>query len=418
MPVLGLSIFNTRFPEKQLGGLRGDRAWVAVALSVWALLILGLAVVSYLYPWSHTVYDIYARACRNWWNGQDLYYARGTDFYRYSPLFAISLTPWALLPDQWGTALWRIFSGLFYVAAVWVWARGAVPEAYSRTQQAILLLLVLPLSAHSMHIVQANLVMLGALLFGVTAASAENWTRAACWCAIATLIKGYPLAFALLVAALFPRRFLARYVLALALGLVLPFAAHRPDFVTQQYQSWLTHLHESTVLMRERLRTLEHLFSIYGHSFSPHTFLLVQSLAGLAILGICLLDAKKGAGLRRRLHIAFQLFACWVVLFGPATESCTYIVIAPVVAWTLIEAFRRRIPWTRRVLLICSFLMMGPLTTDIVPPVIRNFANEHGSQPIGALLFTTCLLVEVARSCGLCYAETRGQLATSKNVAA
>jgi hypothetical protein len=391
-----------------------------VAVGVWAAVILGLAVFGYLYPWSHTVYDIYARACRCWWNGQDLYYAHGTDFYRYSPLFAISVTPWALLPDRWGSALWRIFNVLFYAAALWAWVRGAAPVAYSRTQQAVFFLLVLPLSAHSLHIGQANVVMLGALLFGITAASAENWNQAACWFALATLIKGYPLALALLVAALLPRRFIGRYALALALGLLLPFAAQRHDFVVDQYQSWLAHLRESTILMRERLRTVEHLFSIYGHPFSPHTFMLVQLFAGLAILGVCLLYAKKGAGVffQAQFHVAFQLFTCWVVLFGPATESCTYIIIAPLAAWALIDAFRRHTPWSERILLLLAFLMMGPLTTDAVPSVIRNYANEHGSQPIGALLFTGCLLVEMTRSYRSWYAKRPRQPAISKDVAA
>jgi hypothetical protein len=296
-----------------------------------------------------------------------------------------------------------------------------------------LFLLVLPLSAHSMHIGQANVVMVGALLFGVAAASTAKWNQAACWFAAATLIKGYPLALALLVAALFPRRFLPRYALALALGLLLPFAAQRPDFVIEQYQSWLIHLRESTVLMRERLRTLEHLSCIYGYPLSPHAFLSIQLLAGLTILGTCLFHAKRdlpgsslsfdaardaSMGLRRQLYATIQLFSCWVVLFGPATESCTYIVIAPVAAWTLIDAFCRRLPWSRRILLLCSYFMMGPLTTDAVPPAIRNFTNEHGGQPIGALVFTTCLLADMAGSRRLWYADRQGQQAVSNNTAA
>jgi hypothetical protein len=449
---------------------RTDRAWMAMTVCVWALLILGLAVFSYLYPWSHTVYDIYARACRHWWNGRELYHARGTDYYRYSPLFAISLTPWAVLPDRWGAALWRIFNGLFYAAALWAWMRSALPAVCSRSQQAALFLLVLPLSAHSMQIGQANVMMVGALLLGVTAASTEKWNRAACWLALATLIKGYPLALALLVAALYPRRFFPRYAAALAVGLLLPFASQRPEFVLGQYHSWLVHLCGSTVLMRERLRTVEHLFCIYGYPLSPRTFLIVQLLAGLAILGFCLFLSNKGSGLpgepwasaaktegvgvrvrvgeeislsrltltptptltrpntekapdpffelRQGIHIAFQLFTCWVVLFGPATETCTYIIIAPVTALALVEAFRRQIPWSGRILLIISFLMMGVFVTDLVVPTIRNFANEHGSQPIGALIFTCCLLVQMTTGQRVWYAKGRGQPAASRNVAA
>src|SRR5262249_30273950 len=77
---------------------------------------------------------------------------------------------------------------------------------------------------------------------------------------------------------------------------------------------------------------------------------------------------------------------------GPATESCTYVVMAPAIAWALVDAFQRR-TWTiTKVWLIASLLLMGPLVTDLFGPTIRNYANEHGSQPIGALLFLGYLL--------------------------
>jgi hypothetical protein len=389
------------------------RRWTAVAVFVWVALVLGLAVFSYRYPWSHTVYDIYSLACRHWWSGQDLYRATGTDYYRYSPLFAVSMTGWALLPDSWGGALWRIFNGLLYAVGLMAWARRS-----SRAQRAALFLLVLPLSVHSMQNGQANVVMLGALLLGLAAASTEKWNQAAAWFALATLIKGYPLALALLVAALYPRRLLFRYAIALALGLLLPFATQRPDFVIEQYRSWLMHLQESTAIMRERLRTLEHLFSIYGQPLLSQSFLVVQLLAGLIILGLCLFHARRAPELRQQLHGAFQLFACWVMLFGPATETCTYIVIAPVIAWGLVDAFSRPTPWSSRLVLIISFLMMGPLVTDLAIPAVRNFANEHGSQPVGALLFFSYLLVQMTRSPRVCYAGRLDQQAVPTDAAA
>lgn len=397
---------------------RASRRWPGLAIGVWAALILGLAIFSYRYPWSHTVYDIYALACRHWWSGQDLYRSLGTDYYRYSPLFAISMTPWALLPDTWGGALWRIVSGLFYAISLRTWSSRPLPGGCSRTQRAALFLLVLPLSIHSMHNGQANVVMVGALLLGLAAASTEHWNRAAAWLALATLIKGYPLALALLVAALYPRRLLPRYAAALALGLLLPFATQRPDIVLEQYQSWLAHLRDSTVIMRERLRTLEHLLAIYGWPVPPHAFLMIQVLGGLVILGLCLIRARRVPESRQLLHDAFQLFACWVVLLGPATETCTYIVIAPVIAWQLILAFSHKVARLERLVLVLSFLMMGPLVTDLVAPTIRNFANEHGSQPLGALLLFGCVLVQMTRTSRVCYAEGSQHQAVPINAAA
>ena len=77
----------------------------STTIVIWIGLALGLAVFSYCYPWSHTVYPIYSRACQRWWSGEDMYFALGTDYFRYSPLFAIAATPFALFPDNWGGAL-------------------------------------------------------------------------------------------------------------------------------------------------------------------------------------------------------------------------------------------------------------------------------------------------------------------------
>ena len=88
------------------------------------------------------------------------------------------------------------------------------------------------------------------------------------------------------------------------------------------------------------------------------------------------------------------------------------------IAWSLIAGFSRPAPWSGRLLLIVSFLMMGPLVTDFATPAIRDFANEHGSQPMGALLFLSYLLVQMTRSHRVCYADREEQQAVPENAAA
>jgi hypothetical protein len=41
--------------------------------------------------------------------------------------------------------------------------------------------------------------------------------------------------------------------------------------------------------------------------------------------------------------------------------------------------------------------MMGPMVTDLFGKLIRNFSNEHASQPIGGLLLLAWLAVEWRR---------------------
>jgi len=248
------------------------------------------------------------------------------------------------------------------------------------------------LSAPSLYNGQANIIMLGVMLLGLAAAAQHRWNWAAGWLALATLIKGYPVALALLLATLYPRRFPLRFAVALAAGLLLPFAAGSPTTVIDQYSHWFAHLQDSTTIMRERLRSIDHLFVVYNHPLSSQGFLLLEFLAGLTVLGLSLLHAQRTDDTRQQLTRTFQLFAIWVVLFGPATESCTYVVLAPALAWSLVEAYRRPLPWFGRSMLVASLVMMGPVVTDLFGNTVRNFANEHGSQPLGALLFAAWLL--------------------------
>src|SRR5438876_7680108 len=134
--------------------------WVGL---IWIGIIGGTATFGFLYPWSHSVYMIYAPAARGWWTGDDIYAFPAPNIvgepYRYSPLFAIFLSPLAFLPDSFGCALWRIANCAIYALGLREWCRQALPARWDQGRLKSIFLLVLPLSMHSMHNGQANLLM-------------------------------------------------------------------------------------------------------------------------------------------------------------------------------------------------------------------------------------------------------------------
>lgn len=367
--------------------------WPVAARSVWICLIAGLAIHAFFLPFSHSVYDVYVGAARRWLAGEDIYVPQ-REFYRYSPLFAVALAPLAVLPDGLSAAAWKLVNCGVFAWGVYVWGRQLTPRRLSANELAAALLLVIPLALHSLYNSQANLMMLGSLLLGLSAAGEGRWNRAAGWLAWATLIKGYPLAMAMLLCALFPRQFAARFVAALAGGLLLPFAAQHPAVVMMQYQSWWHHLRDSTQMMRERLRSIDQLFVVAGHPISEQAFAIAGALAGVAVLVICLTIARRSSDRTEAVFRASLWFLLWVVLFGPATEACTYVVAAPPVAWAIVEAWHRRSSWRSRAVPVASLLMMGPMVTDMFGQLIRNVSNEHGSQPLGGLLLLAWLVRE------------------------
>ena len=174
--------------------------------------------------------------------------------------------------------------------------------------------------------------------------------------------------------------------------MALPFAAQVPGIVVDQYGYWIHHLSDSTVMMRERLRSLDHLLGLWQWALAPRAVSILALVAGSGVLLLCLAETRRTAEPRQSLTRMYQLFAVWVLLFGPATESCTYVVVAPALAWSILDCFQRDRRWLTRGLLLASLLLMEPLRTDLFGPIIRNFANEHGSQPIGALIYLSYLL--------------------------
>jgi hypothetical protein len=51
------------------------------------------------------------------------------------------------------------------------------------------------------------------------------------------------------------------------------------------------------------------------------------------------------------------LAGCWMVLCGPASESCTYILLAPILAWAALEAAMDHRPLWSRCIPWCSFVL-------------------------------------------------------------
>lgn len=386
--------------------------WLAIARNTWLCLILGLAVHAFCLPYSHSVFDVYVGAARRWLSGDDLYVPT-REYYRYGPLFAVALAPLAVLPDALSAAAWKVIDCGIFAWGFYAWGRRLNPGRLSSNEIAAQLLLAIPLALHSLYNSQANLMMLGSLLFGMAAAGEGKWNRAALWIAWATLIKGYPLALGMILVGLFPRQFTGRFVLSLTAGLLLPFAAQRPAVVVMQYQSWWHHLRDSTQIMRERLRSIDQLFVVYGQPLSQQTFALLGALAGAAVMLVCLAIARRSADRREIVCRSFLWFSLWVVLFGPATEACTYVMAAPAIGWALVEAWHRRARWPERAMLIASLLMMGPMVTDLFGRLIRNFSNEHGSQPIGGLLLLAWLALEWRRRGGQASQKDRLQAQVS-----
>ena len=347
---------------------------------VWSVLLLVICIRVSISPRAHSAFPIFSSAGRHWLHAQELYYPYffdpDLDNFRYSPLAAVLFAPWSAFSERMGNVLWRLFSAGLYLSALAWWARTVLPVCLNQGQQALLFLLAVPLSIGCFNNGQSNVILIALLLASTAAVQAGRWNLAAGCIALATLFKVYPVVFGLLLALVFPRKFTVRFLLALVLGLSLPFLLQRPDYVARQYVHWWDLLmadhRQDRPISNMVSRDLWLAIRLVQIPMSSSGYHLIQLLLGggvaLLSLGVRLANWPQ----RRLLTMIFSLAGCWMVLCGPASESCTYILLAPILAWAALEAVLDHRPLWSRCIPWCSFvLFVLSQTTSWFPEQVR-----------------------------------------------
>lgn len=364
--------------------------WPLFAVVVWVLGVVGVAVAGFLRPTSHTVYPIYAIAARDFLAGKpDLYrlQTETIEFFRYSPTFAVATIPFAVLSPAWGNALFMLLNGAAFACCLWVWVRHGLAWRPTPDQEAAIVLAAAVVVPISLATAQANLVMTGLLLLGMTAAARDRWWASAFCMAAAGLVKLYPLALALVMVVVFRRRFPLRFGVALALLLAVPFLCQETSYVVDRYIEWGDHLKVSDEYNRARLRNLSKLFELAGSPIPANIFRMMAVAAGGAVLLAGLVHDDRRVQLTRMLG----WFIAWSLLYSPGTENATYAILAPSAA----EAFVRIRWWPSRVLLGVVIMLAGPVNTDLFGKLGKQMGEQFAAPAVGAVLFQLWLVCEL-----------------------
>jgi hypothetical protein len=381
-----------KFPT--LGGVPLER----VVAGAWIVVVAVICIRCYLRPQVHSLLPIYLTAAHNWQTGNDMYAAQPglPDRYRYSPTAAVLLHPLTQMPDGVGEVVWRLFNVAVFLGAMVWWGRAVLPAGSPLTSQqwSLLFLLALPLALGSVNNGQINTLMAGLMLATVAAVAGERWNLAAALAALAVLLKVYPLALALLLILVHPHKFGLRFLTAMLLGLALPFLCQHSDYVLEQYQTWWQLLagdDRSHWPRRLAPQDLWLVFRIAHLDMSPKWYVLLRlALAGaVALLG--LVARLRGCAHRKVLAVLSTQVGCWIILCGPNSEACTYILLAPVLGWAMIDAWQAQPGAGRR------WCLSGVLGLVVLRLVMRLFSGAHdpaaGLLPVSALLLWICLLM-------------------------
>src|ERR1700677_456256 len=193
-----------------------------IVIALWVIATVVICVrVSLAHQ--HTVYPIYEHGAIEYRHTRPLYEqnARTPNGFVYSPLAAAFFVPFALLPDWAGEALWRLAGLVVCMAGIQRWLGTTGRRFMEPRHQGLYYLALLPLFINNINNGQANILMIGLLIWAVVAVDAGAWMAAALCIAVATYLKVYPLVIGLLLAAIYPRKFAWRLAAALVgLGVV------------------------------------------------------------------------------------------------------------------------------------------------------------------------------------------------------
>ena len=330
-----------------------------IVFTLWAIAAAVIFIKTILKPGSQTVFPIFYTAGGRWLRGENLY--SGINDYLYSPLIAAFFAPLSLVPMSLANIAWRVLNLAMYLGAAGLWLRHGISRI-PRARHAIVFLLMLPLSIGSLNNGQSNPLLIALVMFALVAARDERWALAALCVGLATFLKVYPLALGLVLALLFPRKFAWRLAVALlALG-ALSFILQRPSYVLEQYHNWVAArgVDERHGSLANPPRDFHMLLRVFGIVMEMKFYLVVQMLAGAAVAAVCFFGQLKGWAKDRLFTAVLTLVVCWMLLFGPATESSTYILLAPVISLAAVEAFGRPFPrWMRALAVTALAILIG-----------------------------------------------------------
>jgi hypothetical protein len=391
--------------------LEDHQSWARRHLVLILFLVLGIAATIRTIdrPLAHTVFPVFAGAALHWWDDLPLYdhYPDRTDGFRCSPTYAIAMSPFALLGWTAGGIAWCWVSLAVYLFAVRRLKDEVLPVAWPAAATTAFLVLCLVGGARAIWNGQANPLVIALLLLAGVAVARQWWWLAAVLLAGPIFMKVSPVAVALLFCAVWPRQLIGRLIVVMVAGLALPFLTRPPDVVFSQYDAWFSHLIDSRGERWPGLRdgwtvylVFERLVGgsdrdLYMTPIDAPIYRAVQLAAAGAALAWCLWLRWRGAATRWLIAGALGSGIAWLMVFGPATEFSTYVLIAPFIAWAAVDAWVRRQGMVTAGLAFTFILVLpwSPIATPlepVFPPIMTVL-------PLGAMWFALWLVGAASR---------------------
>src|SRR5262249_15625643 len=137
--------------------------------------------------------------------------------------------------------------------------------------------------------------VIGLLLLALGAVGKERWNQAALFAVFAGILKVYPFAVGLLLALIYPKRFLPRFLAFGVICLGCTFLLQNPEYVARQFQDWfaVARAGDSHPWYRGQFNCdLQLLLTRWLLPLDPHVYRVLQLVLAVNIAGVCLLGRQ------------------------------------------------------------------------------------------------------------------------------
>ena len=383
-----------RFEESRRVQVKEQRKnfWIFFGLGLWGIFLLSLTIRNILRPNDVGDTGVYLAGARHWIEGVALYTYEQNIGFVYSPFAAICYTPLTLVPPFVARTLWQFFSAaILLIGFAGICKYGPFPGINGRLLAAGLVLL-LPLSMHNFVESQANALVIGFMMIAVTAVSLERWMLAAIAIGIAVYWKVYPIVVAMLFILIAPTQMTWRLLLVFLMMALIPFACQKASYVLEQYQLWYaTRIQDNRLNYPLKIAPLDLWYLLVRRArlpISETAYQIFRVLSGAAIAWFCIVGRLRKWPSERILGGMFSFVCAWIILFGPASENETYLLLAPAIVLGVLESLSLPSPTISRSLILSAYLllffMMG-IRQAFFPTARLSFLLPF--QPIAAVCF-------------------------------
>jgi hypothetical protein len=121
--------------------------------------------------------------------------------------------------------------------------------------------------------------------------------------------------------------------------------------------------------------------------------MLIQASVGAGIAGLCWYRQRNGWSERTLLTSTLAMVCAWMMLLGPSTETSSFALVAPSLAWSVVDELRRG-RWTLRGVLLgcCCAIFVVAIALASARATLR--ISELGVHSWASLLYLLYVLSE------------------------